>query len=86
MIQTYGFPSLGMLGVVCNLIVLALLKFAPFKDDTKNDTKESKEWIIWLNYESTKDNLTNKSFHYDDWMIPSKYNCPNFFMLDNWNC
>ena len=40
MIQTYGFPSLGMLGVVCNLIVLALLKFAPFKDDTKNDTKE----------------------------------------------
>jgi len=31
MVQTYGFFSLGMLGVVCNLVVLSLLKFAPFK-------------------------------------------------------
>merc|ERR1719273_1739321 len=31
MVQTYGFFSLGMLGVACNLLVLALLKFAPFK-------------------------------------------------------
>merc|ERR1719510_14370 len=31
MVQTYGFFSLGMLGVVCNLLVLSLLKFAPFK-------------------------------------------------------
>ena len=42
MIQTYGFPSLGMLGVVCNLIVLLLLKFSPFKDE---ETESS--WLIF---------------------------------------
>lgn len=31
MVQTYGFFSIGMLGVVCNMISLSLLKFAPFK-------------------------------------------------------
>merc|ERR1712018_492230 len=31
MVQTYGFASLGFLGVFCNLLVLVLLKFAPFR-------------------------------------------------------
>lgn len=36
MVQTYGFYSLGMLGVTCNLLVLSLLKFAPFKGAVKS--------------------------------------------------
>ena len=31
-VQTYGFPSLGMIGVGCNAIVLLLIKVAPFKE------------------------------------------------------
>eukprot|EP00093_Oithona_nana_P003961 03961.XXX_132492_128891_1 [CDS] Oithona nana genome sequencing. len=31
-VQTYGFPSLGLIGVGCNAIVLLLIKVAPFKE------------------------------------------------------
>ncbi len=33
LIQNYGFFSLGALGVVCNVIVMAVLKVKPMKCD-----------------------------------------------------
>ena len=33
MVQTYGFASLGFLGIICNLLVLVLMKFAPFRSE-----------------------------------------------------